>query len=1039
MNKENRIQYPHFLNNQPCGKDLFAGQSHETIAEQIAQLLQIKDNPHKAIGIDGGWGSGKSNLVKLVDKKLPSNNFSVLTYDAWGYQTDFQRRSILENITAFLIDKKLISKDKWNGRLLQLLSRKRTIGTKVMRGLNPIAKIGAPLALLSPIIIPLFNLIEIVWIKFLLYILLSFTAIGLVIYLQIRDMKKYGQPITFTNFFHELFVSYLDYTYDKSSNKESIEQSIKYETIYDEEPSSRDFRLWMKDIDGELKRHKFILVIDNMDRLPKAKVQELWSVINTLFAEQDYENIIIIVPFDREHIKSAFQSENIKNEQHYGDDFINKTFSIVYRVSPPIMSDWKSYLEEQWQSAFGNKIDESITQIYDLLSGNNTPRDIIAFINKFVTIKQVTQDSIPDRYIALYIFGENKIRANTFEELINPTYLGDIKFLYENDEELSKYIAALYYQIEPDKAIEIVYLDRLRKALDTNSLDDLTLIGKLPTFNNLLENAIAKVTNVSNATLALQNCELDIPVRHWDCLLKKAEKTSTLQQYQKILVKHISKPQNYVNRLVSDFIEAKEFNAIEYYESVSQLTGIRDGVNPYQRIKSKTIEPKEYVEFVAYVGKHYVDYKLACDTKKLDEYLGGLDTEHLEQLQSIPDILTTHNDLPLYKSHLIELIKENPSDISTVNVCITRLKEVSETIENDILNPQQIYQLFVSCGVDEPIYYDLICLRISKFGQFSAQYNSPFSSILISNDADMVKNVGDRLEYYTTIGDLLLNLEKYPTFTLYKEVASYIIKKQLHNISYIDPNKVLHNYDKILSYLDVDSDTFIDYLNGYDVSDLTEQQIYDIPYQFYEDARGINNDLTNKCRDICLSHLLKLSIEEWKDSIYNETKEYQLLFVVGKKQIPNAFDAFKQILIEQANSSDIILSEEKRDKIIELCIEKGHRLVAAFNGVSDVFTSGRTDMTMEKFSYFGVLLLENASLKNKEVLRTIFKSDFLENRSFIHTIIQFKEQMKAIIERADEEAEDFKNKVQSMIDNQYKDDEAFVDFAKYIGITPKMY
>lgn len=96
-------------------------------------------------------------------------------------------------------------------------------------------------------------------------------------------------------------------------------------------------------------------------------------------------------------------------------------------------------------------------------------------------------------------------------------------------------------------------------------------------------------------------------------------------------------------------------------------------------------------------------------------------------------------------------------------------------------------------------------------------------------------------------------------------------------------------------------------------------------------------------------------------------------------------------------------------------------------------------MTIEKFSYFGVLLLENASLKNKEVLRTIFKSDFLENRSFINTIIQYKDKMKGIIERAEEEAEDFKHKVQSMIDNQYKDDEAFVDFAKYIGITPKMY
>lgn len=48
-----------------------------------------------------------------------------------------------------------------------------------------------------------------------------------------------------------------------------------------------------------------------MDRLPKQKVQELWAAIHSCFSEEKYTNIRTIVPFDRLHIRNAFQSENL--------------------------------------------------------------------------------------------------------------------------------------------------------------------------------------------------------------------------------------------------------------------------------------------------------------------------------------------------------------------------------------------------------------------------------------------------------------------------------------------------------------------------------------------------------------------------------------------------------------------------------------------------------------------------------------------------------------------------------------------------------
>ena len=61
--------YPHFLENAPCGEDLFEGKSHITIAKNIKKLIMSNDTC-RVIGIDGGWGSGKSNLIKLVKKQL---------------------------------------------------------------------------------------------------------------------------------------------------------------------------------------------------------------------------------------------------------------------------------------------------------------------------------------------------------------------------------------------------------------------------------------------------------------------------------------------------------------------------------------------------------------------------------------------------------------------------------------------------------------------------------------------------------------------------------------------------------------------------------------------------------------------------------------------------------------------------------------------------------------------------------------------------------------------------------------------------------
>ena len=90
------IKNYNFIKNQPLGEDLFKNKSQEKTAIVISEKI-INDEDFKIIGIDGEWGSGKSNLVRLIEKKLEKSH-KFFVYDVWGHQEDEQRKSILVEI-----------------------------------------------------------------------------------------------------------------------------------------------------------------------------------------------------------------------------------------------------------------------------------------------------------------------------------------------------------------------------------------------------------------------------------------------------------------------------------------------------------------------------------------------------------------------------------------------------------------------------------------------------------------------------------------------------------------------------------------------------------------------------------------------------------------------------------------------------------------------------------------------------------------------------------------------------------------------------
>lgn len=101
-----------------------------------------------SLGVFGGWGAGKSSMLRLIEKDLKSkggNSFIIVKFDAWLFQGyDDARASLMEIISRTLWDEAKSEKtlvDQAKG-LLKRVNYLRAIGTTV--------EIGASLALGIP-------------------------------------------------------------------------------------------------------------------------------------------------------------------------------------------------------------------------------------------------------------------------------------------------------------------------------------------------------------------------------------------------------------------------------------------------------------------------------------------------------------------------------------------------------------------------------------------------------------------------------------------------------------------------------------------------------------------------------------------------------------------------------------------------------------------------------------------------------------------------------------------------------------------------
>jgi hypothetical protein len=1050
-----KTSYPRFISDKPLGIDLFEGGSHDKIAASISQYINNENSNIKIIGLEGAWGSGKSNVIEILKNKYLKDSHHIFIFDAWGHQEDLQRRAILEEMTSSLIEKNilpektLVDNDKkeeklWKDLLNDLLARKRETHAK------EIPHLSSGLILLISIIIltPVFKTIgdSINCNQLFRILITSFPLIVGLLCLIIMLLKK---RISLT----DLYAIY-------SSKK--LESTV-FESISEKEPSVNEFRKWMQHLSRDLtkKNNKLIVVFDNMDRLLPIKVKALWSSIHSFFSECNYQNIWVIVTFDRDQIKDAFQ-ESTNNSIEKANHFINKSFSAIYRVSPPILTDWHKLFEIKFKEAFGEtEVEEYdiVKSIFDLTQKNITPRSIISFINDLVSEKKLVGCEVNLRYIAVFSVFKKEILAEPVNQILKPTFLGSLENLFKDDGKLPDSIASLVYNLPFDSAKQITLTQYLKNTLREKDIKIINDYARQKHFLEMLEKVInQEELQLENAIETIGSIEEDLSKKLnpqkmaviWDTLLGKQLARNIngqeFKEYLRLLLINISseKRSRFVKYLVIQLTDFQEFNGSNFFYSLNNIKKIikenNYNIDIHSFLDQITRPPEIFLDFIRQAKEDYHSYRIKCDPNELVAYIITKLPNEIDKVNPLNYIKEEYNlnEIVTKITEVIaneEITKENLMGIYAI------YKNLAKETPLEMLSDAEIYTLISSVEPNSNEYFELISMRLALGEDFEATYDTGIlNSILDSQDEIIVKEISGRIEWYKSLDDLIDNSIDWDCPLLIAVTRRIILDGAKE--SELDIIDKVNRTQEIIESLSISYEDLINLFDGWSSdaqTDITKENISanisDI--HFIENLIKIDNDFTTHIIKTYIAYLDTVSIETWgNDLIDANSINLQTLynFVISNKQkdVPdNLITAYKDYLVRIAKSQVTIKPSIIRDTIVERI--NRNKLKPTIKNIRDAFIND-VNITPVTFNFFAEMLIVDGKLDDKpdDVTRRIL-TPVAADESCLQIIIKNSNFLSDIIQKAGDDSSDLKDIVRQKIQSQAPI-ENLLTFAKKIGL-----
>ncbi|MCQ2106498.1 MAG: KAP family NTPase [Fibrobacter sp.] len=1033
-----------FLSNAPLGEDLFEGKSQDSIANAI--VAQIEHNAgqirrgqqQKMIGIEGSWGSGKSNLIEIVKKKFSQkygmSKFYFFTYDVWGHQEDLQRKAILNELVDFLIEKRAVKnneKDGDNNNWRERVKKTTGVVTETKQTQIPKISFGIIICALALVIAPICENITVAcgFVSNLIHAIPFFLILLALLCSIVRNGFKKGVT--------EFISIYKDKEIE-TTNREFVSET---------NPSVIDFRAFLSSLSSALEGKHLVIFFDNMDRLPKEKIEGLWSSIHTFFAENNgHKNISCIVSFDRTHIKGAFSLCDGATEE-CGNDYIDKTFDVVYRVAPPILSDWKNFFKVKWLEAFNEIKDkeefERVVQVYDILSGKRdlTPRSIIRFINELVLTKK--SFVVPERYIAIFI-----LRRDVLIE--NPLYLGclgNLKAIYERDPNYFKYISSIVYQVSPEKTMSVVYEASLRRALEQGDKEEVERISKAPFFWDVLENTLKSMENLDDAVVSLDFLPQDAlnsvqSAMLWQSLfwwLKEKEPQDfqkerlfgVMKKSQEILLKHVEKTskieliKDLLRIFARDGFSFKQYEPKTYTSFIERLSRYLPMDDLYSLLPNLSISAEAYLAILKEKGALMKQIPLDCP--EMESYLANLNyMQLLEQdcLENLPDSTKRKMDVD---ATLNNLFAQNPVYSEENFLKLLKLFTVfpQYNINADEINWNLLGTLLNSTTIPS-LKGIILAIRIihcnypvsSRF--FGEMLSSPLPN-------DVKTSLLSYLSSQMTFEQILANEDMLHTYGVVQDYVKDAIVNGQYEITVKGLFEILPKLNDLSELLGIDlSPLLLKIMKVYDRKKETFDKLLKfkqddpasveqvLPYKTLQFVANQDSEFAKRLVQWLVWYFNSWSKDFWFARFKNPNlygvKE-AILIKYGWSS--NAKDAMEAYLIELLNENKINPNQEIWSVIFE-SLSKSFK-ERLFKNIRDNFVNGRKIMDLNKFIFIGDALLKFGFVEQclGDVLRTIVPSFLLEDNVASKIIAENFDQLKNVL-KEETDAEDWLEKARTI-------------------------
>jgi hypothetical protein len=1020
--------HPQLVTSEVSGVDQFSSKSHSKIACSLAEFICHDATKGKLIGLEGDWGSGKSNIIKLAELRLQKTHH-VFVYDAWGHQEDLQRRSFLEELTLSCTENGLLPPKEWSPRLNDLLARTRTEDTEE----TPSYSSGVILSFLLTIALAFFAVVADVLQDNSLKIALISLPVVIGIFCYVIACIRQKKRLNFSDIF---------YIYDKKKIKKSSAV-----TISEKQPSSRQFREWIKDLSIHLKK-ELVIVFDNMDRLPSDRVRELWSSIHTFFAEEELENIRTIVPFDRHHLGKIFDKEQTI------DEFTTKSFSIVFPVPPLVLTDWRDFFDRKLKEAFGKieKIDhEVVRNTYDIYNSKITPRKVISHINDLVTYRRILPDEIKLKYICLYLCNRKKILESPTKQIIECSYLGNGHQLFDDRTELQNQIAAIVFNVPLESSSQVALSREIENALNNEGNTSILTLAKHNHFDSILLRVINNTPNlnVANSAIVLNILyETDFPDSHattmqscWEIL---ATRYTTIQKNElaftkaeKALLSHStdSKTTQVANHIVRSLSMRESIDGANYYSSLQELKeflvnkGSTTDINT--ALASRVESPENFINYLSKAKEHWSDFKVGYLREDLIEYLipkiphelGGLDCiGHLED-----DVL---------KETLVEQCEAQFDSINPAPDAFGEFIQFYSSIKpTDLKIPDDrvLHQLLAN-SQDHDCWYDLAAMRLIRADAFRVGGNPVALPFQVIDEEDIIK-IARRIEKYANLGTLIklgLRWQDHTLISVIKNLFENNYCRSRLNIEDIIPHIVEINEifsipkETIIARLNLWHKFAKDKVDRTNICDLIDANLFDEDpereYKLYEHLS-----------DMAKQHLEEVGYETWNAALLDESSYYFTLTVglIRNKRLTNLPDdlvsAYKDRLKAIARSEFVPSDIDKYDAIYDR-INK-NRLKATLKDIRDMWIS-EGSVSAQSFLLLHKKLLRHGDLEKRagDVVRTII-FPIIEYGSCLKEILEHCDQYSSIINKAGHDAEDLKDTLRRLSRDDLEDEalKSFLD------------